>query len=121
MPWAQEVPEARGRYDEAPPSRGPASREHTDFVCVFVRIFVCVFVHVSWHPGEGSIAEMAARLPAAKVRHFSGAGHSIHNTNREEFVAALITVVDTAALETYPACYKAADDAQKSAGNPSTR
>ena len=62
--------------------------------------------------GEGSIAQMAERLPAASVRHFKGAGHSIHNTNREEFVEALREVVDKAALNTYPgpACYDASRD-----------
>ncbi len=47
--------------------------------------------------GDDGIEGMARRLPAAQVRFFVGSGHSIHNTARDEFVAALCGVVDATA------------------------
>ena len=51
---------------------------------------------------DGSIADMCRRLPAARVLFFEGAGHSIHNTRRTEFVGALREVVDEAARRMPP-------------------
>lgn len=53
--------------------------------------------------GAGGIDDMAARLPAAAVREFAGAGHSIHNSDPDAFLAALIAVIDAAAKKNYPA------------------
>ncbi|KAJ1628199.1 Alpha/Beta hydrolase protein [Pavlovales sp. CCMP2436] len=39
--------------------------------------------------GDGSIEDMAARLPCAEVREFAKASHSVHNSNHEEFIEAL--------------------------------
>jgi pimeloyl-ACP methyl ester carboxylesterase len=50
--------------------------------------------------GPGGIDEMAARLPAAAVREFPGSGHSIHNSDPDAFITALIAVIDTAAKRT---------------------
>ncbi|KAL3931263.1 MAG: hypothetical protein SGPRY_001195 [Prymnesium sp.] len=47
--------------------------------------------------GPGGIEDMAKRLPTAEVRFFPGSDHSIHNSAREEFVAALCKVVDDVA------------------------
>lgn len=43
--------------------------------------------------GECSIAGMKATNPAAEVVVFDGAGHSIHNTNQAEFMAALKGII----------------------------
>ncbi len=53
--------------------------------------------------GPGGVADMAARLPAAAVREFPGAGHSIHNSAADPFLAALVAVVDAAAAAPAPA------------------
>ena len=45
------------------------------------------------HRGYG-IDDLAARLPAARVKEFPTASHSIHNTNADEFVADLCAIVD---------------------------
>ena len=50
----------------------------------------------SWE-GDGSIADMQREMPAAAVREWPGAGHSIHNTDREQYVAALKKIIDDAA------------------------
>ena len=47
--------------------------------------------------GPGGIADMTARLPAAAAREFRGAGHSIHSTQPEAFVEALVAVINAAA------------------------
>lgn len=47
--------------------------------------------------GPGGVRDMARRLPVCKVRHFPGAGHSIHNTAAEAFVDAACAVLDEAA------------------------
>jgi pimeloyl-ACP methyl ester carboxylesterase len=39
--------------------------------------------------GEGSIEDMASRLPCATVREFASASHSVHNSNADEFVEAI--------------------------------
>lgn len=49
--------------------------------------------------GGGGIADMEARLPSCEARLFAGAGHSIHNSARAEFMAALTGVIDQVALE----------------------
>ena len=48
---------------------------------------------------EGGIPDMSGRFPAVRVRKFSGAAHSIHNTARSEFVSALCALVDEVSLE----------------------
>ena len=40
---------------------------------------------------------MALRLPSASVRAFE-CGHSIHNEARQDFVEALVQVIDEAAM-----------------------
>jgi hypothetical protein len=52
--------------------------------------------------GPGGVADMAARLPGAAVREFPGAGHSIHNSAPDAFLAALVAVVDAAAVASGP-------------------
>ena len=49
--------------------------------------------------GENGISEMQRRMPAAacSIREWPGAGHSIHNTDQDAFVAALMNVIDDAA------------------------
>ena len=47
--------------------------------------------------GQGSIEEMKEVLPAANVRFFPKAGHSIHNSDRAAFMGALRDVIDGAA------------------------
>ena len=47
--------------------------------------------------GKGGIDDMARRLPAARVHCFAGAGHSIHNSARGEFMRALREVLAEAA------------------------
>jgi len=46
--------------------------------------------------GAGGVNDLAARFPAAEVREFPDAAHSIHNTDREAFVAGLLGVIDRA-------------------------
>ena len=46
-----------------------------------------------WDGADG-IDDLAARLPAARVKEFPTASHSIHNTNADEFVADLCAIVD---------------------------
>ena len=47
---------------------------------------------------EGSIPAMARGMPSAVLRNFPGAGHSVHNTTRGEFLEALKCVVDEVAV-----------------------
>jgi len=47
----------------------------------------------------GGIADMSGQMPAARVRKFRGAAHSLHNSARDEFVSALCALVDEASLE----------------------
>jgi pimeloyl-ACP methyl ester carboxylesterase len=58
--------------------------------------------------GPGGVADMAARLPAAAVREFPGAGHSIHNSAADAFHAALVAVIDAAASAPEPPAVAAA-------------
>lgn len=44
--------------------------------------------------GAGGLAEMAAHMPGARVRHFEGASHSIHRTDAGRFEDALCGVLD---------------------------
>jgi pimeloyl-ACP methyl ester carboxylesterase len=52
---------------------------------------------VCFWEGDDGIDGMKKAMPRAAVREWPGAAHSIHNTDREEFVAALRKILDEAA------------------------
>ena len=47
--------------------------------------------------GDDGIGDLATRLPAAHVKEYPTAGHSIHNSNQDEFVADLCAIIERAA------------------------
>ena len=59
----------------------------------YVRISEGNTIVAQWDGADG-IDDLAARLPAARVKEFPTASHSIHNTNADEFVADLCAIVD---------------------------
>merc|ERR1712232_8588 len=50
-----------------------------------------------WEGARG-LTDMRARLPVAKVRVFKASTHSIHWSNRNEFVTALREVINDASI-----------------------
>ena len=49
--------------------------------------------------GPGGVKDMKARLPMARLKLFKGSSHSIHNSNRAEFIQALRMVVHVSQAE----------------------